>query len=381
MIVVGVGGVGSAAVHRVAARGASVLGLERDDVPHDRRSSHGAAANVHPIPIGDPAVAPIVRSALSGWRELGAKRGERLLAGTGSLDAAPSGAETLERAVAFADEHDLPYRTMDPRDVADRFPGLQLPEGFTALFQPEGGFVRSEQAIVAQVEEAHRHGGEVHGRERVIDWSPSPDGVRVSTDRDDYTASSVILCTGPWLGQLVDGLADVVVTERHVVGRFQPLALERFRPDRLPAFSISVDDDRYYGTPVADLPGIGFGRAHHRTGVEDPDVGVAGPTVSDESMLRRGIERFLPKAAGPTMALEPSLHATTPDGRIVIDRLGPAGSVVVAGPLGAHGFGLAPAIAEAATDLALEGETSLPIGPFSLARFDLDVDIDGGDLA
>jgi sarcosine oxidase len=41
-IVVGVGGMGSAAVYRLAERGLDVLGIERFDIPHARGSSHGS---------------------------------------------------------------------------------------------------------------------------------------------------------------------------------------------------------------------------------------------------------------------------------------------------------------------------------------------------
>ncbi len=41
VIVIGVGGMGSATVYELASRGLRVLGLERYDVPHDLGSSHG----------------------------------------------------------------------------------------------------------------------------------------------------------------------------------------------------------------------------------------------------------------------------------------------------------------------------------------------------
>ena len=40
-IVVGVGGMGSAAAYHLAARGATVLALEQFDIPNDLGSSHG----------------------------------------------------------------------------------------------------------------------------------------------------------------------------------------------------------------------------------------------------------------------------------------------------------------------------------------------------
>ncbi len=43
VIVLGVGGMGSAACYHLARRGKRVLGLERFDVPHAMGSSHGDA--------------------------------------------------------------------------------------------------------------------------------------------------------------------------------------------------------------------------------------------------------------------------------------------------------------------------------------------------
>ena len=41
VIVVGIGGMGSAAIWQLARRGRRVLGIERFDIPHDHGSSHG----------------------------------------------------------------------------------------------------------------------------------------------------------------------------------------------------------------------------------------------------------------------------------------------------------------------------------------------------
>ena len=43
VIVVGVGGMGSATVYHLARRGVKVLGLEQFDIPHESGSSHGVS--------------------------------------------------------------------------------------------------------------------------------------------------------------------------------------------------------------------------------------------------------------------------------------------------------------------------------------------------
>src|SRR5919197_3614041 len=86
-IVVGVGGMGSAAVYELARRGLRVLGLERYDIPHDLGSSHGVNRIIRLAYFEHPSYVPLLRRAYELWRELEHEAGERLLYITGSLDA------------------------------------------------------------------------------------------------------------------------------------------------------------------------------------------------------------------------------------------------------------------------------------------------------
>ena len=66
--------------------------------------------------------------------------------------------------------------------------------GSAPVWQPEGGFVASERAIVAHATLAQAAGAELHARERVLGWEPIGNGVRVRTERGDYEAAKLILC-------------------------------------------------------------------------------------------------------------------------------------------------------------------------------------------
>jgi sarcosine oxidase len=48
-----------------------------------------------------------------------------------------------------ANLHDLAHEVLDARALHRRFPGYRLPDGMVAVYQPDGGFVLSERAIVA----------------------------------------------------------------------------------------------------------------------------------------------------------------------------------------------------------------------------------------
>ena len=96
VIVVGVGGMGSAAAFHAARRGARVLGLEQFEIPHDKGSSHGLTRIIRLAYWEDLAYIPLLLRAYELWRELEHLAGESLLTITGSVDAgAPNSRPSL----------------------------------------------------------------------------------------------------------------------------------------------------------------------------------------------------------------------------------------------------------------------------------------------
>lgn len=85
VIVVGLGGMGSAAAYHLAQRGRRVLGLERFDPAHDQGSSHGGSRLIRQVYFEDPAYVPLVQRAYELWRELEHNSREALLLATGGL--------------------------------------------------------------------------------------------------------------------------------------------------------------------------------------------------------------------------------------------------------------------------------------------------------
>ena len=75
VIVVGVGGMGSAACFHLARRGLRVLGLERYDIPNAHGSSHGQTRIIRLAYYESPAYVPLLVRAYELWRETG--RGHR----------------------------------------------------------------------------------------------------------------------------------------------------------------------------------------------------------------------------------------------------------------------------------------------------------------
>ncbi len=88
-IVIGVGGMGSAAVYHLAKRGLKVLGLEQFEIPHELGSSHGHSRMIRYTLQEHPSYVPLVRRAYELWHELEQNARETLVVTTGSVRAGP----------------------------------------------------------------------------------------------------------------------------------------------------------------------------------------------------------------------------------------------------------------------------------------------------
>ena len=368
VIVLGIGGMGSAAAFHLARRGQRVLGLERFDIPHRMGSSHGLTRIIRLAYYESPKYVPLLHRAYQNWREAERLFGEQLLFVTGSIDTGPPDSAVFQGSLASCDEHGLRHEVLEGEEVNARFPGYALPSSHRAVFQPEGGFIASERAIVAHVTLAQAHGADIRARERVLGWEPWRDGVRVTTERGSYEAGRLVVSAGAWIGQFVAPLARAAVPERQVLGWFQPDDPALFRPDRFPVFNALFDEGRYYGLPVWGMPGLKIGRYHHLGETVDPDAMNRDCTQADEALLRGAVQRYFPRAGGATMGMAPCLFTNTSDEHFVIDTLPECRQVVVASPCSGHGYKFCSVIGEILADLAMTGESAFDLSLFRLAR-------------
>ena len=127
-IVIGVGGMGSAALWQLARRGQKVLGIERFDLGHSMGSSHGLNRIIRLAYFEHPNYVPLLRRAYELWREAEQLTKEQLLFVTGGIDAGAEDSRIVQGALTACREHDLSHEVMTARETQQRFPGYKLPE-------------------------------------------------------------------------------------------------------------------------------------------------------------------------------------------------------------------------------------------------------------
>jgi sarcosine oxidase len=369
VIVVGIGGMGSATLFHLARRGLRVLGLERYDLVHEYGSSHGLTRIIRLAYWEHPTYVALLRRAYDLWRELETLSGERLLYITGSVDAGPADGAIFTGALKSSELHGLKHEVLDGGELHRRFPGYRLPSEMRCLYQPDGGFLLPERCNVAHVTLAQGLGAEVHCREPVSEWGVTDGHAWVRTARGRYEAGRLVVCAGSWAAKLVPELEGLAVAERQVLAWLQPRRPEYFQLGAFPVFNLEVEEGRYYGLPSFLVPGFKFGKYHHRGEQVDPDVVNREPEPEDEELLRAFARRYFPDGAGSTLMLKTCLFTNSPDRHFILDLHPEHPEVAIAAGFSGHGYKFCSVIGEVMADLAQRGETGHDVEFFRMRRF------------
>jgi sarcosine oxidase len=368
VIVIGVGAMGAAACWQLARRGVRVLGLEQFSLVHALGSSHGHTRMIRLAYYEHPDYVPLLRRAYELWDELEAESGEKILYRTGGVYMGPPTGHVVSGALQAARQHNLAHATLTRADLADQYPHFALPDNFTAIHEPQAGFVLCEKSIAHFTRLALQSGATLHAHEPVLHIDLRSN--TITTSLDTYQAAKILFCGGPWSARLLADLHLNLVITRQTLGWLWPQDPRTFELGRFPVWGIEQPDGSLaYGFPMlTDFPGLKLAR--HAPGTPaDPNTVDRTPTESDRAEILDIASRYLPSVAGPILSLRTCLYTNSPDGHFIIDRHPAAGRAFIACGCSGHGFKFAPVIGQILADLATTGQTPLPIGFLGLGRF------------
>src|SRR5438445_9451802 len=205
VIVLGCGGMGSAAAYHLAHRGARVLGLEQFGVAHDQGASPGRTRVIRQAYNEGPDYVPLLFRAYDLWHALEREAGTTLLTKTGALHMGASDSAAVAGAALSARTHRLPHEMLTADEIRKRYPVLRPRPDQVALFEYEAGILVPERCTATHVELARRGGADLHFQERVDSWTATPHRVSVRTSQDTYEADRLVITAGPWAGPIPRG--------------------------------------------------------------------------------------------------------------------------------------------------------------------------------
>ena len=358
-IVVGLGGMGSAAAAHASARGRRVLGVEQFQPAHDQGSSHGRSRVIRLAYFEHPAYVPLLRRAYESWRRLEQQTGRDVLQITGGLMIGAPDSEVVSGSLRSAREHHLDHELLDAAEIRRRFSPLTPAPGIVALHEREAGIVFPEEAIRAHLDVASDNGAHLHFDERVEEWHVTSTGtIEVQTTRSRYECARLILAPGSWAQELFKIPWLDLEVEPQQLHWFDPAGGSRaFAADRFPVYIWDLG----HGIQFYGFPSDGEGRVK---------VAFFRSKVTGESAMRDALRPCIPALAnGALVETVTCKYTLTRDQHFVIGLHPDHANVVIASPCSGHGYKFASVVGEILADLAIDGSTRHPIGLFAPDRF------------
>jgi len=370
-IVIGLGAMGSATLYHLAQLGHRVLGVEQFRPGHNLGSSHGDSRIIREQYFEHPLYVPLVQRAYELWRDLESQSGKRLMTINGGLMIGPPDGMVVSGTIRSATTHHLPYDVLDSAQVSARYPEFRLADGLVAVLDPRCGFLDPEACNAAHIDGARRAGAVTQFDERVIDWKPDGDGVRVNTSAGSYRADRVMISAGAWTSHLLGDLNLPLTVERQVAFWLEPdEGSEHYDQSRFPIYAYEFTPGLIcYGFPR--LPrGVKVSIMHGGETAHSPEE--IRRTIDDDEIdpVRAALEPVLPDLIrAPVRESAVCLFTNTPDHDFIIDFHPEYSQVLVSSPCSGHGFKFASVLGEIQARLLTGAEPGFDLSPFRIGRF------------
>jgi sarcosine oxidase len=368
VIVLGLGGIGSAAAYWASRRlGDEVLGLEQFELGHGNGGSEDHSRIIR-LSYHTPGYVELAKAAYEAWAGLEDDSGEKVILRTGGLDLAPTDATIgLDDYRSSMTAAGVAFEELDASDVMRQWPQWHLDDDVTALYQEQSGIAMASRANAAHRRMAREHGAELVATNEVVSVVEGADGVIVETAEGTYEADHLLVAAGAWTNRVTAHLGvtfPLEVTQEQVV-YLDPSDPDAFAPHRFPIW-IWMDEPSFYGFPVFGEPAVKVAWDRCEL-VTTPETREFEPRSDVTAALRSFVARHLPQADQGVHLAKTCLYTLTPDRDFILDRLPGSERVTVAVGAG-HAFKFASVLGSILVDLALDGVTDQDISPFTADR-------------
>lgn len=363
--VVGLGGMGSAALYYASQGSQSVLGVEQFAGAHERGSSHGESRLYRQIYFEHPNYVPLLQRALTNWRALEEETDQTLYEQTGVLIFVPEeGSEILPGLQASAHTHKLDLQMLTRADLPSSV--FALPDGFVGAWEPLAGFLYVERCVKAHLDAAQARGA------RLLDHCPiqqinyQSGRFRLQSPEHTITCQKLIVTAGAWLPHLLPELS--LPLQAHLVTQsWVPPGPGMTLAEGMPCYGYEFPGEGFfYGVPAASPRGVKL--ALHAPGAQLSHPKDKTQHDISQALIKKIAKRIFPQIDPTPRETARCLYTMSPDGHFILDQAYDGQLTYLSGMSG-HGFKFASVMGEILASLALQGQTDHPIEFLKMSRF------------
>jgi glycine/D-amino acid oxidase-like deaminating enzyme len=237
------------------------------------------------------------------------------------------------------------------------------------VYEPAAGYLFVEDCVRSALAAARDAGAILLSNTPVRSWTADNHEVRVLTERGDFAADRLIIAAGSWAASMLAGVSVKLTVRRKSLFWFETNDPAYDASAGFPVFLYELPDGVFYGFPKIDPRGVKA--AEHSGGceIDDPLTVDRGLDIGESARVANFLSAHLPSVSPRVTDHTVCLYTMSPDEHFIVDRHPQHACVVFSAGLSGHGFKFVPILGRALAELALDGDTDLPIDFLSLVRF------------
>ncbi|XP_055955263.1 monomeric sarcosine oxidase [Patella vulgata] len=372
-IVVGCGGIGSAAVYWLAKRAkADVLGIEQFELGHQNGGSQDHSRTIRLLYHND-RYTDIGRHTIQTWREVEKEAGVQLVYKTGGLTMCRRGEMDLvfEEYANAMDRKNIKYERLDSEALMKKFPQFEVGKEVMSLYQPDAAIVDPAMSNSVHIQLARGYGASILANTSVIRVLRNDNGqITVQTTKGTFTCRRLVVAAGAWINQVLGSVGvhiPITVTQEQVTYLGTPY-IKEFTKDKFPIFTFHTPYCDFYQMPV-------HGNAATKIGADACGEVVTSatrnftPNAELEKLTMDFMASIAPKFVGPVVQTKTCLYAMTRDRHYVIDKCDHVGFPDIVFCCGAgNALKFASLFGKILSEMAIDGQTQYDISGFTKNR-------------
>lgn len=336
------------------------MGLDQFPVPHARGSHHGETRVIRKAYFEHPDYVPLLERSYELWNELEEVSGEEIFNRCGLVIYADDEKSSVyQGTLTSSKSYNIPIEELDANEANKRWPAYYSPGHFSAIYEPDAGFLYPEKAIRNYISLARMAGASIRENQKVLGIQSGTVGITVKTKDMEYHAKKLVITAGSWIGSFL-GVLNFPFRLLRKILTWHPAGNDHHVQSTIPCAVFDTGDHLFYTFPMIDESTIKIGKHSGGDPVSDPaNKEVDTPPSSYVDPLKNMIDSHLPHITPEYSRFITCLYTNTPDQHFLIDRHPGDSNIVFAAGFSGHGFKFSSVIGEILADLLSDSRSPL----------------------
>lgn len=366
--IVGLGAMGSMAAWQLAQAGVQVEGYEQFGLAHGRGGVGGESRLFRTAYKEGAQYVPLLKRSRHLWRELERQTASSLLHLNGGLTIGHPGDEAIVKVLESIRQFDIEHQLLDSDSARQRFAQHRFDPEELVILDHESGFLRPELAVSNALRRATDLGATLHSHTRVQAIEHRDGGAWLRLDGTERRFDKVLVTAGAWVNRLLPQLGPSLYPRKLILSWFPARDIAAFAPERFPIFTRRSQGYFSFGVPSIEGSMVKVGISTPGPAVADVEQFDSQISEHELAETRHVIHTFLNGLDPDPVRTSGHLDAFSQDRHCVIGHPPGQDRLLLIGGFSGHGFKLAPAIGEIASQLLQGLRPALAIDDFALER-------------